>query len=224
VNVFSSARLSFQAASLLRGFGVVLACVGAAASQAQAQGPVQPARSNRPEHGIRVLDVQKVMQEHKRFKAQMEQLQAQVREFTTEQQRRQEAMMKLVQELQTYAAGSPERREKERQAEQMRSELDAEARLKRKEFLEQEAKIVYFTYKEVQEEVAHYCGVMNVSVVLAYTSEQPSGPNDPQAIMRWMANPVVAHAGIDITDTILRVLNREGSTGAAANPNVPRRN
>jgi hypothetical protein len=106
----------------------------------------------------------------------------------------------------------------------MKTDLGAQAKIKQAEFMEKEAKIYFYIYQEVQEEVKYYSKVKGVSLVLMYSSEK-ADPNNRASIMRAMTNPVVHQQGIDITDVLLRELNHRagGAAGAAKAPSVSNR-
>ena len=98
-----------------------------------------------------------------------------------------------------------------------------QAKIKQAEFMEREAKIYYHTYSAIQDEVLYYCKVKNVSAVISYNSDK-ADINSRQSIMRAMTNTVVAcNPRIDITDVILRVLNRNQPQKTTSQGNkVPR--
>jgi hypothetical protein len=102
----------------------------------------------------------------------------------------------------------------------MKTDLGAQAKIKQAEFMEKEAKIYFYIYQEVQEEVKYYSKVKGVSLVLMYSSEK-ADPNNRASIMRAMTNPVVHQQGIDITDVLLRELNRRPDGTPAAKSAAP---
>jgi Skp family chaperone for outer membrane proteins len=112
-------------------------------------------------------------------------------------------------EIPTLQPGSDQRKSLEKKVFQLKTDLQAQAKMKQADLVEREAKILYYTYKEIQEEVANFCKVKRVSVVLAYNSEK-ADPNNRPSIVNAMNNTVVAQNGVDITDVIIRVLNRPG--------------
>ena len=100
-----------------------------------------------------VIDIAYIFKNHIRFnrmndiKRDIEQFEAYVREETTEAQDEERAAEHLQGQLAGIQANG-------RRAARMQSDLQIEVQLKRKEFLEPEAKLYYRIYREVEQNVA----------------------------------------------------------------------
>jgi Skp family chaperone for outer membrane proteins len=187
-----------------------LGVLGLTAARGEAQSQLPPGYP-----GIRVIDIKRVFDEYGRFKAQIAELRDQVKAVEEQQKEEQRKILEMEKGLPELRPGSPERKDLEKKIFQLRTDLGAQAKIKQAEFMEKEAKIYHYTYQEIQDEVKYYCKVKNVSLVLMYSSEKPD-PNNRASIMRAMTSVVVHQQGIDITDVLLRELNRRAGDVAPA--------
>lgn len=170
--------------------------------------------------GVRVIDIERAFKQHKRYNAEIEQLKELAKSMEAETNKEKQAIIDMEKDLPNLAAGSSDRKAMEEQILRRKTDLAARTRIKQQDLLEKEAKIYYFTYKEIQDEVAVFCQQTGVSLVLQYSSDKVD-PNNRMSIMKAMGNPVVHHSGIDITDKILFYLNK--SAGPAGGPEVSQR-
>jgi Skp family chaperone for outer membrane proteins len=194
---------------------IVAGLLAAVAAPVAAQNGAAAARPN-VDHGIRVLDVKRVFDEYFYFKDKIKELRDLVKAFETEQMDEAKKLGEEAKKLAEFAQGSPERKALEKKLFQAKTDLEAQAAIKKQEFMEREAKIYYHTYNAIQEEVKYYCQVKGVAAVFSYSSDK-ADPNNRQSIMRAMGNSVVAcDPSIDITETILRVMNRSAPAGSGA--------
>jgi Skp family chaperone for outer membrane proteins len=192
-----------------------------AAASAPAQAPRQPSA---PDPGVRVIDINKIFKNHHRFKGQMDQFREYFKSVEADLQRKGQAIEDMRKELSKFKPNSAEYRDLEKRILDEQGKLTSDATIKKKDLLEREAKIYYHTYQEIQSEVDYYCKVKGVSLVIRYTSDSVD-LNDRASVMRYVANPIVVQKNIDITETILRVINRTqpGGGGPPSNPNVSER-
>jgi Skp family chaperone for outer membrane proteins len=175
------------------------------------QAPVSPAAPG----SIALIDISKVFKQHTRFTSMMNTLKAEV-ERTEELMRKEaEALKQMVEQMKQYKPGSPEYKEWERQLAERRSDMNVQAQLTRKEFLQKEAKIYHQIYREIE----YYLGIMasgrNYSLVLRFNGDQVDAEN-PEEVLRFINKPVVWHSpAVDITAEVVANLN-----GRAPQPNV----
>ncbi len=201
-----------------------VACLSAIcmlAAPALAQNGAKPA-----DPGVRVIDIEQAFKKHQRYNLQIEELKELAKSMELETNKEKQSIIDMEKDLPNLAAGSSERKALEEQILRRKSDLAARTRIKQNELLEKEAKVYYFTYKEIQDEVAEYCRQTGVSLVLQFSSDKVD-PNNRMSIMKAMGNPVVHHSGIDITDKILFYLNKgavpAGTPGVTQRPTgVPR--
>lgn len=173
--------------------------------------------------GVAVIDIERAFKQHQRDNAEIEQLKELAKSMEAETNKEKQSIIEMEKDLPNLAAGSSERKALEEQILRRKTDLAARTRIKQQELLEKEAKVYYFTYKEIQDEVAEYCRQTGTSLVLQYSSDKVD-PNNRMSIMKAMGNPVVHHAGIDITDKILFYLNpKAGAPAGNAVPGVSQR-
>jgi Skp family chaperone for outer membrane proteins len=181
--------------------------------------------------GVAVIDIERAFKQHKRYNAEIEQLKELAKSMEAETNKEKQSIFDMEKDLPNMAAGSSERKALEEQILRRKTDLTARIKIKQNELVEKEAKVYYFTYKEIQDEVAVYCQQTGTILVLQYSSDKVD-PNNRMSIMKAMGNPVVHHSGIDITDKILFYLNPREGAPAGGNtapgvsqrqgPNVPR--
>jgi Skp family chaperone for outer membrane proteins len=198
-----------------------VACVSALALLA---GPVHAQNGVKPAGvGVAVIDIERAFKQHQRYNAEIEQLKELAKSMEAETNKEKQSIIEMEKDLPNLAAGSSERKALEEQILRRKTDLAARTRIKQQELLEKEAKVYYFTYKEIQDEVAEYCRQTGTALVLQYSSDKVD-PNNRMSIMKAMGNPVVHHAGIDITDKILFYLNpKAGAPTGNSNPGVSQR-
>jgi hypothetical protein len=99
--------------------------------------------------------------------------------------------------------------------------------LKRKEFLEQEARVYYRVYREIEQSVGLFAQRNRIGLVLRFNGDEMK-EDDRASVLQGVNRAVVYQQNLDVTEFILGDLNR-GTTppptpGAAAgaqtaNPN-----
>lgn len=169
--------------------------------------------------GVRVIDIERAFKQHARYNAQLEELKEIAKGMEAEVNKEKQEIIAMDKELATLKSGTEERKALDEKVLRRKTDLAARTRMKQQELVEKEAKIYYFTYKEIQDEVAVYCRQTGVSIVLQYSSEKVD-PNNRTSIMKAMGNPVVHHEGIDITDKVLHYLNGAAPTASKTGNNA----
>jgi Skp family chaperone for outer membrane proteins len=195
----------------------------AGATCAWAQAPRTTTATPRTRAAVVVLDVGRVFKEHIRFKQRMELMKKDVTSFTDKINREKEDIKKLHEQRKLYEAGSPDYKKIEEDATRMQSQLVVEMQLKEREFMEQEAKLFYQTYMEVQQRVAEFADHNGISLVLRYNSEQID-PDDRASVLAGVNSPIVFQRDLDITSFIIEAVNRYSATDQrGVSPQVPQK-
>jgi Skp family chaperone for outer membrane proteins len=184
------------------------------ATQGYRPAPVAPAGQG----GIALIDISRVFKQHSRFTSMMNTLKAEV-ERTEELMRKEaEALKQMVEQMKRYKAGSPEYKDWERQIAERRSDMNVQAQLTRKEFLQKEAKIYHQVYSEIEYFLNSLAGRRNYSLVLRFNGDQVDKEN-PEEVLRFINKPVVWHSpAIDITNEVIGSLN---GRAPQPDPNAP---
>lgn len=176
-----------------------------------------------------VLDVGKVFKEHARFKQSMEMMKKDVEAFEAYVRRQRDQITAMAEGLKNYNPGSPEYKDIEAKAAKSTSDVQVEMGLKRREFMEREAKLYFNTYTEVTNVVQRFADDNGIALVLRYNSEDIN-PDDRNSVLQGVNNNIVFQRNRDITATIIDVINRRSPTpppGPLTNrtgPQLPQRN
>ena len=177
----------------------VMACtavMGVSASPAHGQGT-----------NVAVIDVSLIFKNHVRFKQAQEDMRKEVEGFEAEIRQQQTKLQGLQTKLKQLAPGSPDYKASEEEMARIASGLSVQTQLKRKEFLEKEAKLYSNTYNEVVGAVASFCKKNNIGIVHRFNSE-PIDSANPQSVMQGVNRAIVYQQNLNITDFILDDLNR----------------
>jgi Skp family chaperone for outer membrane proteins len=187
---------------------LVSAAVVACLSALCVAGPAFAQTGAKPGTGaVAVIDIERAFKQHVRYNQEIEQLKELAKSMEVETNKEKQSIIDMEKDLPNHAAGSSERKALEEQILRRKTDFTARVKIKQQDLVEKEAKVYYFTYKEIQDEVAEYCRQTNTCLVLQYSSDKVD-PNNRMSIMKAMGNPVVHQAGIDITDSIMKWINK----------------
>ena len=155
-----------------------------------------------------VLDVGKVFKEHTRFNQALDVMKEDVSKFEKYLQDQRTVIQQMVEELKRkYKPGSPEYNAREAEIAKKTSDLQVDTGLKRKEFMQKEAKLYYNTYTDVTNAVEKFAIKYNIQLVLRFNSEEIK-QDDPKTIIAGVNASVVYHNNRDITKAIIAEVNR----------------
>ncbi len=161
-----------------------------------------------------VLDVGKVFKGHAGFENSLQVMKSEVEAFEGVLRKERERIQSMVSELKTYKSGSPEYNGLEAKVAQATSDLQVKTGLKRKEFVQKEAKLYFNTYAEITNAVERFCQQYNVHLVLRFNSEEITA-EDPKKILAGVNASIVYHKNRDITNAILDMVNPKTAAGPA---------
>ena len=165
---------------------------------------------------VALLDVGYIFKNHSGFKQQMESMKAQVATFEQGLKSKQAEIQNKSRQLGDLKPGSPQYKQLEETTTKQLADLKVQMQLKRKEIMEQEAKIYMATYKQVMSSVATFANAKNIDLVLRYDREaSPSDEASPQETLKIINRPVIFEKGLDISDTILRQVGGVASKAPA---------
>jgi Skp family chaperone for outer membrane proteins len=161
-----------------------------------------PSRSS-----IVIIDVAKVFKEHARLAQAMKILGDEVKAYDGYLREQQEVLKKLAEERQQYKAGTPKYKELDIQITRKQSDLQVEMQLKKKTFMEREAKQFFNTYTEVTQAVAKFADANEIRLVLRFNST-PIDRDDRASVLQGVNNEVVYQQNLDVTGIIIAELNK----------------
>lgn len=171
---------------------------------------------------VAVVDLLHIFEQHPNF--QQEKMQMDRLKENTEQQliQQRDALKQMVARLKEFKPGTPDYSNTESEIAQKEAALQVAVRKANQDFIIQEGKMYYKTYKEVLDEVKWYCSQRNILIVLRYTGKQVN-PDSPEEIMKEMNEQVVYyHGGIDITNDVLnQIKSKSLAPRVGAQPQQP---
>jgi Skp family chaperone for outer membrane proteins len=199
---------------------------GPATSPAGAPAGAAPAHGqNASRFGVAVVDVTYIFKNYKRFNAMMEQMKKDVEATELQLAEERKQINAEVEALNSkFQAGTPEYEREDDRITELKTKFNLRMTRQRKDFLDREAKIYYQAHLEVNDAVKYYALRHNLGLVLRFNGD-PVDPNDRQAVLRAINNPIVFQNGIDITPNVLSDLDRQQVNPAPnvgnRTPNIP---
>ncbi len=179
---------------------------------------------------VAVIDVPYIFKNHLRFQQQIEDIKKDIdayKEVVTQQQTQ---LRTETEKLNQFKPGTPDYKTVEENIARMRVNFQLESAKRQKEFMEQEAKIYFNVYKEIEAAVADFAVRNRIGLVLRYSAEEMD-PAKRESIMQGINRMVIYQNRLNITDLILDTLNRgtpsQGTPVASPQgpiaPPIPRR-
>ena len=159
--------------------------------------------------GIALLDIGYIFKNHPGFKSQMDSMKAQVQQFEQQMKQEQQQIQAANKQIAEYKPGSPEYKQLEERTTKRLADLKVKMQLKRKEIMQDEAKIYMATYQQVRSAVDAFAKQNRILLVLRYDrNAQPTAEAaaNPQETLKVINQPVIFQSGIDISDDILAQL------------------
>ncbi len=171
---------------------------------------------------VALIDLAYIFKNHNHFQSLKAGLQKDFDLAQVDFQTRRARIQQIAKQLEGFKPGSPERKQTERKLAQEQSNMQVEATLLKKQFIERDAKNFYDVYKQVVDEVGAYCKQRRIRLVFQFNGE-PLDNNDPQSVPLQLTRKVVYYdKALDITPYILSQLNRNGPAGSR--PRTTRQN
>ena len=167
---------------------------------------------------VAVIDISHIFKSHPGFKAKMDRMKTDVQQFEGQLRQRGQQMKTLQTQLQQYKPTSQEYKSIEAQILKINADGQAQATLKKKDFLQREAKIYYETYNEIVAEVASLAEKHGIGLVVRFNSEPIT--EDRAAILEGVNRAVVFQKNLNITFAVLENLKRKlaAAPGAGSVP------
>lgn len=179
--------------------------------------PAAPATAASAGTSVVVIDVAFIYKNHNRFNATMLDIKNDIEQFEAYVRKKQGEFKTLGEALGTYNAGSQEYKQKEEELARLQSDLQVEVGLKRKEFLQQEARVYFRVYKEIEAEVKNFAERNGIHLVLRFNKVDDMKEDDRPSVLQGVNRAVVYQQSRDITDIVLGKLN----AGTTAPPTTP---
>jgi Skp family chaperone for outer membrane proteins len=163
-----------------------------------------------------VIDVAFIFKNHFRFNARMNDIKKEIEAFETQIRTEQQSLQARSEGLKQYGSSSPEYKRLEEELARLGSDMQVKVGLKRKEFLEHEARVYFDIYREIEQTVAVFCQLHRIGLVLRFNGDEMK-PDDRNSVLAGVNRAVVYQQNLDITQHILQKLN----AGAQMPPQQP---
>jgi Skp family chaperone for outer membrane proteins len=185
-------------------FGLML---GASLCWGQANRPpaVQAATSATAGTNVALLDLGYILRNHPGYTAKRNALKERAQAMTSQEASLQKQLQAEGAKLREFQSGSLEHKQLESRLLKQASDFQLQAKIDRRELAEEEAKMLFDTYTEVQQVIDRLAKTYGIQLVIRFDRERMD-PSDPDSISRGLMNPVVFHRERDITDLVLREL------------------
>lgn len=186
---------------------------------------ITPARSHAQSAAgtkVVVIDINSIFKNHQRFKGTMDDIKKEIAEFENYLRDQRTAITQQTERLKSLPQGTPEYQQLEEQIAQKHTNLQLETGRKRKEILENEAKVYYNAYKEIEEHVENFARQNGIALVLRFSSEDMD-PTKRDSVLQGVNRAVVFQDRLNITSLIIDSLNRRTPATATRQPYVPGR-
>jgi Skp family chaperone for outer membrane proteins len=154
-----------------------------------------------------VLDIAEIFKNFHRFNGLMNDIKKDIEAFEAFVKAEQAKFNSKREELAAFKPGSLEYKQKEEELARMQSDLQVQVGLKRKEFLEQEARVYFHVYRDIEQVVAQFAQRYRIDLVLRFNGD-PMKEDDRASVLQGVNRAIVYQNGRDITQNILAELNR----------------
>ena len=156
---------------------------------------------------IAVIDISHIFKNHAGFKQAMDRMKKEVEAFEAELRKRGKEIEGLREQMRNFKSGSPEYKGIEEKMAKRAADGQAQTQLKRRDFLEREAKIYYDIYMEIGAAVAQFSQRNGISLVVRFNSAPIEG-TDRNSVLEGVNRAVVFQQNLNITPMVLQMLNR----------------
>jgi Skp family chaperone for outer membrane proteins len=171
-------------------------------------------------HRVAVVDVAHIFKNHKGIRAQVSQVEADLKAYEAELKQKREQLKGIAAKLKTLKPGTPDYTQLEEQFAAMDSKLRVEMSSKRRELAEAEAKIYFENYQKIAEGVKFLAGHYKINLVLRYNSEPMDREKGESVIRGVMKNVVYYDESLDMTPGVMQYLDRVIKVAAGSGNSV----
>lgn len=198
--------------ALVTGLALVWTISAYAQGPAANQGVAQPqnnraAAAERNGTSVAVIDIKYIFDNHPGFKRTMDSIKAEYEAFEAKVRETESVLRKKIEELKAMTPGSPEFKKLEEEIAQSRTTVQLDIGRRQKQRVEDEAKVYYHAYQDIEKEIIRCCDLYGFELVLQFSSAEID-PSKPDTVIRGLNRLVVHQRGRNITNHILEQLNR----------------
>ncbi len=169
---------------------------------------------------IAVVDVGHILKNHPTMKADLEKIEANMKQADEEMTRQRDDILKLMEQLrEKFTEGTPEYEREEKRIAEMDTQFRLEIVKKRKEFDKARATVLYKIYTDIKGLVAYASEQMGIQVVMRVNgTREDLDPAKPDTVQLLMSQEVIHYTSkVDLTDWVLnglkqRTASQQGNT------------
>ncbi len=194
--------------------GACVLALSSSLSFAQSARPVAPGAEAAPAGGasaagtqVALIDIGFIFRKHPGYVARRDALLEKAKTLTGGETNARNQLQKESNKLKDFQPGSLEYKQLEAQLTQQASDFQVQQQLARRELAEEEVKLYYETYVEVQKIIDRLADAYGIQLVVRFDRE-PMEATDPDSIRRGLMNPVVYQRGLDITDMVMAEMTK----------------
>jgi len=159
-------------------------------------------------HRIAVIDVAYIFKNHPGIKAQVTQVENELKAYDAELTEKREALKQAAAQLKTLKVGTAAYTAQEEQVASMESKLRLEMDRKRKELQAAEARIYFDNYQRIAAGVKFLAQHYKINLVLRYNSEDMDLEQGDSVIRGVMKNVVYHDESLDMTKGVMQYLDQ----------------
>lgn len=179
---------------------------------ASAQAPAQASAGTK----IAIVDVAKILKDHPGIKAQMEQIETELKNFDATYKAKSEELKSEYAVLKDLVPGSADYIKQEEKFAQLESRIKLDFQRRRKELMDAEAQIFHDNYQLIARMVTSIATTNRIGIVFRYNSEEMDLADKDSLIRGVMKNIVYHDAGLDMTPVVLKMLDNHFAQTANA--------
>lgn len=190
--------------------GACVLALSASLSFAQSTRPAAPAAEAPPGNAgtqVALIDIGYIFRKHPGYVARRDALLEKAKTLTGGETTARNQLQAESNKLKDFQPGSLEFKQLEARLTQQASDFQVQQQLARRELAEEEVKLYYETYVEVQKVINRLAEVYGIQLVVRFDRE-PMEATDPDSIRRGLMNPVVFQNGLDITDMVMAEMTK----------------
>lgn len=168
-------------------------------------------------HHVAVVDVAFIFKNHPGIKAQIAQVENDLKTYDAQLQGKREELKLAAEQLKAFKIGSPDYAAQEERVASMDSKLRLDMNRKRKELADAEARIYFENYQRISTGVKFLAQHYKINLVLRYNSEDMDLEKGDSVIRGVMKNIVYHDEALDMTKGVMQYLDQTLKTAAKPN-------
>jgi Skp family chaperone for outer membrane proteins len=162
---------------------------------------------------VAVVNVDRILKEHKPLNDQLDPLKAEAKEFEAAVQVRQAEMESVAGKVRQTPPTSPEYERLQVQFARLRAELEQFVLKGRRDLQQKEMTLYLSFFRRLDSEISKYSKAHGLKLVLRQSQTSLEDNQSPEDVAKALNRQILFEDGIDITDAILKAL-ATSSTGA----------